>query len=63
MNATAGIDTERERVYQKAEQMDAQLQRMSEDLKVTIFVANSHWYKYQFKSRIITETFINTTSH
>ena len=31
---TAGIDTERERTYQKAEQIDAQLQRMSEDLKV-----------------------------
>ena len=37
MNVTAGIDTERERVYQKAEQMDAQLQRMSEDLKVIVF--------------------------
>ena len=35
MNVTAGIDNERERVYQKAEQIDAQLQRMSEDLKVT----------------------------
>ena len=41
MNVTAGIDTERERVYQKAEQMDAQLQRMSEDLKEIIVHINA----------------------
>jgi hypothetical protein len=46
MNVTAGIDTERERVYQKAEQMDAQLQRMSEDLKVIPFCLLKHgWVK------------------
>ena len=36
LQVTAGIDTERERTYQKAEQIDAQLQRMSEDLKEII---------------------------
>ena len=41
VHVTAGIDTERERVYQKAEQMDAQLQRMSEDLKEIIVHINA----------------------
>jgi len=41
MNVTAGIDNERERVYQKAEQIDAQLQRMSEDLKEIIVHINA----------------------
>jgi len=41
INVTAGIDNERERVYQKAEQIDAQLQRMSEDLKEIIVHINA----------------------
>ena len=41
LNVTAGVDTEREQVYQKAEQMDAQLQRMSEDLKDIIVHINA----------------------
>ena len=40
MHVTTGIDTERERVYQKSEQIDAQLQRMSEDLKVLFINGN-----------------------
>ena len=59
MHVTTGIDTERERVYQKSEQIDAQLQRMSEDLKA-LFI-NGNFYitpffvkQYQFLYPILT---------
>ena len=56
MHVTAGIDTERERIYQKSEQIDAQLQRMSEDLKVA-FVNDSF-----YTTPILVRLFIRTAS-